>query len=757
MVLLKIKQNIWNTRKPATDRKKSSPQDASSNLDNKEESPQILIRYKREMSRTISKVMRKSLSNCGRSHFQKRQKSRLPSILSNIFHVFPIIALTSLQIICIHSKLLDSFDRRFNLEKIEFIVKNSCDFLDKYLFEELIYLTFVSFLCLLLIIVKKKRRFSEIVTRKFQDIIDENELISPDDSKEKKATESETNKNFKSFLKTTKSKASKLIENSTITPSIPFSLKGRVNSACVYVLYTYDVLNILMSVYAESISNSFISNVSKLSGVLVDLFFQLFQVFLIGFKFYPILAACDTDPNPVVYFFTFVYLLFIFMIRLMNKAFCSQKKDFARRTLTKLSKDFTSKLKNGLELRYNISNKILSVFSDDPNPNEKYIAALQNSIPSVFRDAFQQMIPEFNGSEREIMNNFPMPSSFYETQEQLVDIPHIVPLKNINTTRRVFLNTKVEEKIINISDKISFQLSFLWQDNLSILENLPLYFALAFLLMKFFYKFIQSLSEESLLENQKLRKNPSNQSDIESERNIKKHLIFTQDSETIKKEAKERKKRANSNVEYIKGIIKEKSLLGESLFIIPENKIVLKQNKQINLPGKQEDEYKRSSSIKDFSTSWMLNKVETHIYKPVPNLKYSKQFFNTYTVAFMIIYLFSIYGWKVSNVFSQMLVKLIYLLFKFILSNYKPFFKVENLEFRYEFRIACSITSFIAIMQLLLSIRKFRKNLVVLHKGETFFRSLLVKDKRKKYAETLKKSREGMKDVTAEALHFPGI
>ena len=153
----------------------------------------------------------------------------------------------------------------------------------------------------------------------------------------------------------------------------------------------------------------------------------------------------------------------------------------------------------------------------------------------------------------------------------------------------------------------------------------------------------------------------------------------------------------------------------------------------------------------------MLNKVETHIYKPVPNLKYSKQFFNTYTVAFMIIYLFSIYGWKVSNVFSQMLVKLIYLLFKFILSDYKPFFKVENLEFRYEFRIACSITSFIAIMQLLLSIRKFRKNLVVLHKGETFFRSLLVKDKRKKYAETLKKSREGMKDVTAEALHFPGI
>ena len=124
--------------------------------------------------------------------------------------------------------------------------------------------------------------------------------------------------------------------------------------------------------------------------------------------------------------------------------------------------------------------------------------------------------------------------------------------------------------------------------------------------MKFFYKFLQSLSEESLLENQKSRKNPSNQRDLESERNIKKHLIFTQDSEMIKNEAKERKKRANSNVEYIKGIIKGKSLLGESLFIIPENKIVLKQNKQINLPGRHEDEHKRSSSIKDFSTSWML-------------------------------------------------------------------------------------------------------------------------------------------------------
>ena len=95
-------------------------------------------------------------------------------------------------------------------------------------------------------------------------------------------------------------------------------------------------------------------------------------------------------------------------------------------------------------------------------------------------------------------------------------------------------------------------------------------------------------------------------------------------------------------------------------------------------------------------------------------------------------------------------------MFKFILSEYKTFFKIENLEFRHEFRIACVCTSSIAIVQLLLSIRTFRRNVVALNKGEKFFSSLLIKNQRKRYVETLKKTRESMSGITGEALHFPG-
>jgi hypothetical protein len=755
LIAFKIMHFVKEKRKRST-QSKIVVKDGKSDAKTVKDDPKTISRNMEGISRSISKVMRRSFSNIMQKYFQKEKKSRVMAIVTNLITILPIICLTCFQIICIHSNLLNSFDRRFSsIEKIDSIVKGSCDFLDKYLFEELIYLIFVCIICIVIIAVKKNRRYSEVITKKHHAIIAENAYKENNLAIEFKKEKSETKFSLLKVFKIFKSKTSIIAEKLTITPSIPFSLKGRANTAAVYVLYTYDVLNILMSVYAENISASFFSgalNVSKFSGVLVDLLFQFCQVFLIGFKFYPILAAADGDSNPIVYFFTFVYLLFMFTIRLTNKAFCSQKKDFARRTLTKLSKEFTSKLKNGLELRYNISNNILSVFSDDPNPNEKYIEALKGSIPLFFRDAFEKMIPEFNASgasEREIMNYFPMPSSYYEnSSNQSSEIFDKVSLKN--TTRRVFLSNKTEETISKLTDKISFQLGFIWNDYLSILENLPLYFALAFLIMKFIYKFFQCFNEEDWL----LEKNTNNEVEqIEGDKILLKNVLFSQDSETVKKKGKERKKRTNSNVEYIKQIVKVECLLGESLVPIPQKKIDMQ--KDLNLPEKHKEVPKRSNSIKA-STSFMLNLFETYIYKPIPNLKYSKQFINTYTVAFMILYLFTIYGWKVSNVFSQMIIKLFYLMFKFILSEYRPFFKIENLEFRYEFRIACVCTSSIAIIQLLLSIRTFRRNLVALNKGEKFFSSLLIKNQRRRYVETLKKTRESMSDITGEALHFPG-
>ena len=372
------------------------------------------------IKRSISKVISKHVSNYVESKLKSDQSSAI-NIFSYLIYAVVIVMLTLLQVIFIHSKILNSFDYRLNLENNP-LIETCCDYLDKYLFEELVYLLFVSINCIVFLILKKKRRFSEAIMKKHHKTIIANEAKVMEKKKKPKFFEN-------------------MSDRFTLTPSIPFSHKGRSNTAVVYILYTYDVLNIIVSIYAESISVSFLSNVAKWSGILVDLFFQLLQVFLIGVKFYPILVAADADPNFVVYFLTFIYLFFIFMIRLLNKAFCSRRQDFAKRTLTKLSSDFTSKLKQGLEFRYNISNRILNVLSDDPNPNEKYLHALKGSIPSLFREKFaaDTGLAWLNVSERVIMNNFPMPSNYYHSEQafsgQLLNSTNIL----INTTKRVFI------------------------------------------------------------------------------------------------------------------------------------------------------------------------------------------------------------------------------------------------------------------------------------------------------------------------------
>jgi hypothetical protein len=87
------------------------------------------------ISRSISKVMRRSITNIMQKYLQNEKKSRAMAIFINLLTIVPILSLTCLQIICIHSNLLNSFDRRFSsIEKIDFIIKGSCNFLDKYLF-----------------------------------------------------------------------------------------------------------------------------------------------------------------------------------------------------------------------------------------------------------------------------------------------------------------------------------------------------------------------------------------------------------------------------------------------------------------------------------------------------------------------------------------------------------------------------------------------------------------------------------------------
>jgi hypothetical protein len=152
--------------------------------------------------------------------------------------------------------------------------------------------------------------------------------------------------------------------------------------------------------------------------------------------------------------------------------------------------------------------------------------------------------------------------------------------------------------------------------------------------------------------------------------------------------------------------------------------------------------------------SWMWWFVETYVYKSVPHMKYSKQFINTYTVAFMVVYFFTLFGFRLSNLFGNTIVVTIELIYRFIFRGMIPTFNFEEHNFNAEFRMTCLFTSFVIAVQLLLSIRHFHYDLMKLHKGEKLIHRLA--DKYRDIVDIAKERNRQSSTITSDSLHFPG-
>ena len=116
-------------------------------------------------------------------------------------------------------------------------------------------------------------------------------------------------------------------------PSTPFSTTNRAQSAAVYIIYTYDVLNIFMFVFTGSFLTTnlpFFGQISRTSGILVELVIQFLQVIMIGVKFYPILVVADAEPHLLIYLFSAIYMLFIWLTWFFKKALCSRTEAFIK-------------------------------------------------------------------------------------------------------------------------------------------------------------------------------------------------------------------------------------------------------------------------------------------------------------------------------------------------------------------------------------------------------------------------------------------
>jgi hypothetical protein len=138
-------------------------------------------------------------------------------------------------------------------------------------------------------------------------------------------------------------------------------------------------------------------------------------------------------------------------------------------------------------------------------------------------------------------------------------------------------------------------------------------------------------------------------------------------------------------------------------------------------------------------------------------MKYSKQFVNTYTVAFMVVYFFTLFGFRLSNLFGNTIVVTIELIYRFIFRGMIPSFNFNDHNFNLEFRFTIILTSFVITGQLLLSIRSFHNDLAKLHKGEKLITSYVKKYQDKNYSLKSQEQRKKMSStITTDSLHFPG-
>lgn len=122
----------------------------------------------------------------------------------------------------------------------------------------------------------------------------------------------------------------------------------------------------------------------------------------------------------------------------------------------------------------------------------------------------------------------------------------------------------------------------------------------------------------------------------------------------------------------------------------------------------------------------------------------------------MVIYFFTLFGFKLSNIFGNALVGTIELVYKFIFRGFIPSIDTDNHNFNAEFRWATLLTSLITIFHMYKSIKKFHEDLIKLHKGERLFSSLVMKYRDQDYEKVVKKRYEASQTITLDSMHFPG-
>ncbi len=571
-------------------------------------------------------------------------------------------------------------------------------------------------------------------------------------------------------------------------PSTPFSTSNRAQSAAVYIIYTYDVLNIFMFVFTGNYITSgtyipFLGHVGKASGILVELVIQFLQVILIGIKFYPILVVADADPHIIIYLFSTIYMLFIWLSWFFKKSFCSRTEAFIKQAFKRASSELGNRIKASLNFKRNVTDKLFGFATDEDNMSERYLTALKENVPNVFKEFFGKynsdtdLIEEspsaaaflndnsdtdllFNGGHSSLIG-FMSQTTISDNYYSLNNIPYlsssspstlIASSSLRSSTSSYSFREMFKNKTVSTFKEFYIQREETFIEIVSILENLPLYITLSYLLMRYgllFFDSLVSLCWNEVFNRDKIPKSSGKNATDDDLNHYKATQLegggfskYDRMISKLDKSYKEQNKitarisdKKNHNYEYIKNLLQ-----GVDLY-------------DMRTPNEREKSHLNSFTIR---TSFVWNLIQTKLYKWVPYMKYSKQFINTYTVAFMVVYFFTLFGFRLSNLFGNALIGTVEMFYKLIFRSLLPKLDTEEHNFNTEFRVACLLTSFITIFQLLSSIKNFHYDLIKLNKGEKFFRSLVMKYKDADYSTVIRKRNKASSTITSDSLHFPG-
>lgn len=226
---------------------------------------------------------------------------------------------------------------------------------------------------------------------------------------------------------------------------------------------------------------------------------------------------------------------------------------------------------------------------------------------------------------------------------------------------------------------------------------------------------------------------------------------------------------SNHNVQYIRKLL-EKVRLFETEEDVRKRmqykqfKFEVSEGGVVTLDAIQLEDKKKRQTWKTYKIRDLIKRLFdlgfSKVYMYVPYMRYSKQFINTYAVAFMIIYFFTLFGMRLSNLFGKILVLAISSIYRFAFKGILPSLDWDKYDFMEQFRMACLTTSSLIWIQLALSIRQFHLDLKQLHTGQSRYHlnSQAAEKKRKnRSAKEIEAEKAKMSEqITSDSLHFSG-